>query len=212
MAKQKLDGISDGAVQKATGRGWNEWLAMLDEAGAAKWDHKQIVAHLRDNYELSGWWQQTVTVAYEKARGRRVVGQTAEAGFQVGVQQTLPLSRDDAWKLIASRQGIATWLGKVGRFSLAEGRRYTTSEGIEGEIRIVKPGDRVRLTWQRPGMKRPATLQIALISSSPEKTSLRFHLEHLPSARAREQMKGQWRGVLARLAALAAGNSAAHRD
>jgi hypothetical protein len=131
---KRLDGVSSEAAQKATGRSWSEWVSILDKAGAKNWNHKEIVAFLKDNHGLSGWWQQTVTVAYEKAQGRRVVGQTANTGFQVGVQKTLPISLDDAWALLVSRKGVGIWLGMVGRFSLSEGRSYKTEAGIDGEI------------------------------------------------------------------------------
>ena len=200
---KKLDGISTEAVKRATGHGWAEWLAILDEAGARDWNHKQIVAYLKANFELNGWWQQAVTVAYEKAQGRRVVGQTADAGFQVGVQKTLPIGLDGAWTLLSSRRGIACWLGKTSRFSLTEGKKFRTENCIQGEIRVVKPGTRVRLTWQQPGMQRPATLQITLVAAGPEKTSTRIHLEHLPSQKYREEMKSHWRAVLDELNQLA---------
>ena len=201
---QKLYGVSSEAAKEATGYDWAEWKSILDRAGAKNWNHKEIVAYLKENYKLSGWWQQTVTVAYEKAEGRRVVGQTAETGFQVGVQKTFPLGIDEAWALLSSRKGIACWLGKVSGLSLAEGKIYETESGIEGEIRVVKPGNRIRLTWHKPGMKRPATLQITLVESTSEKTSIRVHLEHLPSQKVREEMKSRWRGVLGDLAELAA--------
>lgn len=198
---KKLDGVSSEAVQKATGHDWAEWISLLDKAGAKKWNHKEIVAYLKETHKLSAWWQQTVTVAYEKSKGRRVVGQTADTGFQVGVQRAFPIGLDDAWSLLSSRKGIACWLGNVGHFSLTEGKTYKTDTGIEGEIRVVKPGNRVRLTWHRPGMKRPATLQIGLAKSGP-KTSFRVHLEHLASQKSRDEMKSHWRGVLEELARL----------
>jgi uncharacterized protein YndB with AHSA1/START domain len=202
MAKKqstKLEGVSNDAVKKATGHGWDEWLRVLDKAGAMDWDHKQIVAFLEKNYDLSGWWQQTVTVGYEKAKGRRVVGQTADAGFQVGVQKTLAIPLDEAWNLLTSSSGIACWLGNVNRFKLQEGKTYRTDTGMEGEIRVVKPRDRVRLTWKSPGMDHPATLQIALTPSANGKTALRVHLERLPSQATRDEMKAHWRGVLEEL-------------
>ncbi len=198
----KLNGISDGAVRKATGHGWNEWLSIIDEVGASDCDHKQIVALLRENCDLSGWWQQAIAVAYEKARGRRVVGQTADCGFQVGIQRTVAVRIDNVWSLLSSKKGIACWLGRIARFSLAEGNRYSTSEGIKGEIRVVKPKHRVRLTWQIPGMERPATLQITLVETVNERTSFRVHLEHLPSQKWRYKMRSHWQDVPSRLSEL----------
>lgn len=200
---KKAYGVSDAAVTKATGHDWDEWLSILDDAGAQDWDHKQIVAFLKDSHALSPWWQQSVTVAYEKADGRRVVGQTADSGWQVGVQKTLALSLEEAWALISSRDGLNCWLGKIPRFRLVEGKQFTTDSGVEGELRVVKPSNRVRLTWRPPDMGRPATLQIALRAVSEERTSVRVHLERLISQDWRERMKRHWKAVLLELEQLA---------
>lgn len=85
-----------------------------------------------------------------------------------------------------------------------EGERYATDSQVTGEVRVVKPKERLRLTWQRPGMERPATLQIALVETSPGKSSVRVHLEHLPSEAFRHEMKSHWKDVLDRLARSAA--------
>ena len=46
---------SDAALRKATGRGWDEWIEVLTAAGAEHWSHKEIVAWLAANTDLSGW-------------------------------------------------------------------------------------------------------------------------------------------------------------
>jgi len=88
--------VSSGAMTEATGRGWEEWLAALDAAGAAEWTHKEIVAHLAHAHPevASGWWRQTITVGYQQARGGRGVGETAQAGFEIGVQRSVAASPD----------------------------------------------------------------------------------------------------------------------
>lgn len=194
MAK-RVENMSDEAVQKATGRDWPGWRRHLDRAGARDWSHKQIVAHLKATEEFSGWWQQTVTVGYEKMHGRRIVGQTADAGFQVGVQRTLPVSAAAAWRLITSNDGVRSWLGEVETGELAPGTRYRTASGTQGEFRVVKPNDRVRLTWQ-PAGAASSTLQIALTPAGENKTAVRFHHERLSSAAEREEMRRRWRAVL----------------
>ncbi len=74
--------ISDAAVRKATGKGWDEWFALLDSEGAEALPHKQIARLLHDRgYIASSWWCQMVTVGYERARGKRVLGETESAGF-----------------------------------------------------------------------------------------------------------------------------------
>lgn len=201
---EKIENMSDAAVRKATGRDWAAWRHVLDQAGAQDWSHKQIVAHLsamEPPSNLSGWWQQTVAVGYEKLTGRRIVGQTADAGFQVGVQRTLPLSLSDAWRLVMSDDAIRDWLGDIGDVKLAVGTQYGAADGTTGEIRVIKPNDRVRLTRQTDDGS-PSTLQIALTPVGENKTALRFHHERMRSATEREQMRQHWRAVLDRWIAM----------
>ena len=201
-SERKPSGVSDDAVAAATGRNWDEWIAFLDDLGAADMDHKGIVALTAGPGGLSnGWWQQSVTVGYEQARGLRVVGQTSGADFQIGVQKTLPAPPDAAWALVSDRPGRDVWLGKTASLEFSKGRKYRTDEGREGEIRSCVPGERVRLTWSHPSLIQPSMLQIYLAASG-DKTSVRFHQERLSSLEERELMRKHWRGVLEELAGL----------
>lgn len=196
------------AVRRATGRGWEEWLATLDAAGAAEWDHKAIVAHLeREHPAVSGWWRQTLAVGYERARGKRAVGQTATTGFQLGVQRTVPITRSRAWDLVVSRPDL--WLGEGASVAFEKGERYEVpandlGPAATGEIRVVRPGERLRLTWHPEGWEGPATIQLTPLEAGPGKTAIHLHLEKLPDAQAREEMRGRWREALERLVAAAA--------
>lgn len=64
--------IGEDSVRRRTGRGWADWLAILDEWGAADQGHAESARHLRDAYGISPWWAQAVTVRYEYERGLRV--------------------------------------------------------------------------------------------------------------------------------------------
>ena len=193
------------ATLEATGRDLSSWLEVLDAAGAAELSHKEIVAHLeREHPEVSsGWWRQSIAVDYERARGRRAVGQTADAGFQVGVQRTIPADAERAWELITSRPDL--WLGEGAAVTFEKGEPYEVSGAqgpqASGEVRVVKPGDRLRMTWQPSGWSEPATLQLALSETKTGKTAINVHLEKLPDGDAREEMKRRWREALERIAA-----------
>ena len=186
---QERAGISDDAVRAATGRTPAEWETLLDARGAADLSHKQIVALLQETGEVeSGWWQQMLTVDYERRRGKRVLGQTAATGFEVGVQRTLPVSPDDAWALLMSPEGVRTWLGgESPRWE--KGEKYTLADGSAGEVRVVKPGSHLRITVQPPGWPRPSTLQVRVTPSGERKTVLSFHQEHLPGTAEREERR-----------------------
>ena len=108
---QRYSGLSEEAVARSTGRNWNGRLAFLDGLSAQEMNHKEVVALIAGPGELSnGWWQQSVAVGYEQARGLRVVGQTSAGGFQIGVQMTLSISAGEAWDLYSGhdfRDGAA---------------------------------------------------------------------------------------------------------
>ena len=200
--RQRVGGISGEAVARATGRDWDEWLDFLDALDAREMTHREIVGLVAGKGGLSnGWWQQMVTVVYEQAMGLRIVGQTADASYQIGVQKTLPVSQEFAWDLLVASPGRDIWLGEAGPFELRKGEKYRTAEGIWGEVRTVAPGQRVRLTWSHPELSQPSTLQVTLVASG-EKTSVRFHQERLSSPDERERMRQHWREVLRKLQGL----------
>jgi hypothetical protein len=84
-------GVSDETVRNATGRDWDEWLRELDAWGATGHTHRDIARHVYETYGIGGWWAQSVTVGYERARGMRAVHETSR-GFEVSVSRTLDAS------------------------------------------------------------------------------------------------------------------------
>lgn len=200
-----LGSISPKALRDATGRGWDEWLETLDAAGADAWNHREIVSYLGREHEAAttAWWRQTLAVAYERARGKRVLGQTAYAGFELGVQRTVAMTPTAAWELVTSRPEL--WLGAGASVRFEEGARYDVpgsddAAGATGEVRVVRTKQRVRMTWHPAGWAAPATLQLTLEPSQSGKTTIHVHLEKLPDADAREAMRTRWREALDRIA------------
>jgi uncharacterized protein YndB with AHSA1/START domain len=194
--------ISNEAIRDATGKSWEEWFALLDREGAMELSHKEIAARLvEDGHIQEGdeWWAQTVTVGYEYARGRRVKGQTADAGFQVGVQRTLPIDAARLWTFITGPEGLSVWLGEgTEELALSKGAAFETTDGTTGEIRSVYPGEKLRLTWRPDTWAQETTLQLYL-DDKGGKAALLFHHEKLESPEQRSRMKEHWRGVLERI-------------
>ncbi len=141
----------------------------------------------------------------------RPVGLTRDAGWQIGVSRTLPIDLETAWKLLTSRMGLGLWLGEGVPSPLTKGACYRTKEGTSGEVRSVRPLDRVRLTWQPEGRAAPATVQV-VVAPSPRGCSVRFHTDHLASEDEREAMRTHWREVLDRLDSALAQNLPAGRN
>lgn len=187
---------SDERVLAATGRSWFDWFALLDERGAAETDHKGIVAIVREAGGANAWWQQAVTVGFEKARGlRSVVGETADAGFQVGVRRTVDVPAAVAWAYLVEGHGRERWLGATAALPSEKGATYRLDDGTSGEIRSTRPGRRLRLTLQRPGEAAATTLQLT-IQAKDDRSIVALHHERLPDEEARATMKAHWTGVL----------------
>jgi uncharacterized protein YndB with AHSA1/START domain len=187
--------IGGEAVLEATGRTWEAWEALLDSRGAADLPHGRIVALLRDGLIESGWWAQAVAVGYEKRKGRRALGQTADGLFQVGVRRTLPMAHDAAWRLVTSAEGVRAWLGDAPGLAVEKGAKYTASDGAAGEVRVASPGSHLRVTWQPPGWARASTIQVRVIPAG-ERTTLSFHQERLPGAAEREERRRHFEAAL----------------
>lgn len=125
---------------------------------------------------------------------REIVGQTKTVGFQVGVRRTFPITQEKAWELITSENGLKRWLKAEKEIIFQPGQKYR-SENSEGEIRIVKPFEQLRLTWRRADWQKPSTVQVRAIPKEANKTTISFHQENLTDENAREEMKKYWETI-----------------
>lgn len=131
----------------------------------------------------------------------KVVGQTRDAGFQLGVSRTLPYPKDVVWDFLLSEEGLAIWLGSGVRLSGEKGESYRSADGTAGEVRSLRPGDRVRLTCRPAGWTHDTTVQVTVAAAAaPGSTSVRFHQEWLADARERARQRAHWQEVIDRLA------------
>ncbi|TDF99764.1 SRPBCC family protein [Paenibacillus piri] len=129
------------------------------------------------------------------------VGLTASAGYQIGVRRTLPISTEHAWAYIVSPEGLERWLSSGRALAVQKGEIYTTKDGFTGELRVVKPYEQLRLTWQKQGWSQRSTLQIRLLAGGPVKTTVSFHQEKLDSADVRADMKAYWEAAIEQMSA-----------
>ena len=64
--------ISDDAVHTATGKGWDEWFAILDGWDTGSKGHTASAKYLREHHGVSEWWAQAAAIRYEWERGLRM--------------------------------------------------------------------------------------------------------------------------------------------
>ena len=132
---------SPDAVLAATGRELRDWYALLDEHEATGWSHTEIARRLREEHGVAGWWAQSVTVSYERARGLREVHETSR-GFEANVSRTIALPAPELFdalhaRLSAEAVGVRTATPpRSARYDLPEGRMHL----------VVAPKDEGRAT------------------------------------------------------------------
>jgi uncharacterized protein YndB with AHSA1/START domain len=126
-------------------------------------------------------------------------GLTKDVGWEIGVSRTLPLPLEEVWSFLTSPDGTAVWLDEALDLPTTKGEPITTRGGAVGELRSHRPGDRVRLIWRPAGWSHDTTLQVA-VSGGEDKTTIRFHQEHLADADERERQRAHWQGVIQALA------------
>ena len=162
------DGIGEDAFRAATGRPRADWFAVLDAAGAAEWKHPSIAAWLGEQHGVPAWWCQSLTVAYEQARGLRLPGQRADGSFEVSASKTFPAEQEEALDQVVRAVSDALGHGPAGqrreavyataRWSLGDTGRILATAGPTKNGRTP-----VSLTHQRiPGPEQVAEARAEL--------------------------------------------------
>ncbi len=176
----KVAGMSDASVSRKTGRGWAEWVRMLDAAGAATKPHREIAEYV-SSLGVPSWWTQMVTVGYERIRGLRDRGQRRGGGYQATKSRTFNVP-------VARLFGAFTGVKLCSRF-LPKGVKLLSMTAYK----------RVRLGW-------PDDTQavVGFLAKSPTKSIAAVQHEKLPDRSAADAMKKTWGECFDRLGDLLA--------
>jgi hypothetical protein len=170
---------SDDAVVRASGRSYEEWFRLLDAWGATDRNHAQIARWLVAEHEVNGWWSQSITVAYERARGMRARHQMP-SGFEVAVTRTVNVDAERLLTSFTSPSIRRRWLPGADM-----PQRPTTAAGT------------ARFDWPDP----PSRVVVVVIAKGPGKSLASVTHEKLPDAESAERQKAAWRERLAALKA-----------
>ncbi|MBC7401563.1 MAG: SRPBCC domain-containing protein [Microbacteriaceae bacterium] len=125
-------------------------------------------------------------------------GKTADAGWEVGVRQTVPARSDVAWDFLLG-EGLPLWLGDT-TLPHAKGGTYRTADGVVGEVRAYTENAKVRITWRPDDWPHDTTLQVS-VKEAAGGTTIVIHHERLSDREERRMMLGHWKNVASHLAA-----------
>lgn len=89
-----------------TGRSFDDWFDILDNAGAESWPHWKIKRYLGGTRKNDEWWASTVAEAYERARGSN----PARSTYSARASKTIHASVQKVWKLIDDEDERRAWL------------------------------------------------------------------------------------------------------
>jgi hypothetical protein len=169
--------VSDEAVASATGRGWSEWIELLDAWGARERSHAAIARHLTDELAVDGWWAQSVTVGYERIRGKRKTNQRPD-GYSMNASKTVPVPVTELFDWFIDGRKRVAWLGEdVLRVRTANSPR-------SGRFDIVDGGG----------------ILAAHFIDKGEKSTVQLQLNAIESEEVLEEQKRLWRSRLTDLA------------
>ena len=177
MSRELAVPISSAAVHKATGKTWIDWLQILDAAGAKTMTHQEIVAVLSKKHKVGPWWQQMVTVGYERLRGLRVTHQTAK-GYSVSASKTMNVPISKLYRAWTSPRICPMWLN-----------------GASLSIRKSTKNRSVRLNWDDDDTR----IDAMFFEKSRGKSQVAVEHNRLPSAAAAKKMKAFWKERLGKL-------------
>lgn len=171
-----LSGLaSDDALAAATGRGWEEWFAVLDGWNADERTHTEIARHLATEHGVPGWWRQTVTVGYERARGLRAKHERPD-GFSVSVSRT-----------------IAAPAARLHAAFTDERERERLVPGL-----VPRPS-RARLVARFDRQSDGTRIVTSFEEKGAAKGTVHVQIDRLADAGAAERAKAEWRDLLDRL-------------
>jgi hypothetical protein len=139
-------GVSEAAIAKGTGQGWDHWFRLLDAWGATSRNHTEIARYVNGEHGVDGWWAQSVTVGYERARGMRARNERPE-GFEVSVSKTVALPAIEAWRAFVEPSRRSRWLDlplrmRTGTRTVGRSARFDVpAEGTRVNVYLTPKGD-----------------------------------------------------------------------
>jgi len=179
VAARRLAGVGNEAVLKATGRTWDEWLKVLDRAGAKAMPHKDIALMLSRKFSVPNWWSQMVTVGYEQAKGLRKPHQQP-SGYAANASRTMRAALDRLFHAWHDPETRARWL----------------PEPIE--VKRATAGKSMRIKWTRNG----SNVDVGFTAKGPGKSVVAISHGKLASAAEVARQKAFWKDALSRLEAM----------
>ncbi|MEK6374016.1 MAG: hypothetical protein AABO58_15120 [Acidobacteriota bacterium] len=177
---EKLAGLSDESVKKATGCAWEKWVFVLDHAEGTEMSHRELAQHIHDKYHTPGWWTQMVAVGYERIRGLRAQGQRRSGEWEVSKSKTVAVPVKKLYAAFKTARGRAKWLADANL-----------------TVRTAKPEKSMRVRWEDG-----TPVDIFFLPRGETKSQVAIQHRKLTSKADADRMRAFWSARLDALAAM----------
>jgi uncharacterized protein YndB with AHSA1/START domain len=172
--------VSDAVMRRRTGRGWEEWLALLDAWGAADRPTADAARWARDEHRQNEWSSQAIAIGFHRARGLRAVGEGPN-GFTVTASKTVGVPVERLYEAFVDVSVRGRWL-----------------PGEDLRERTVLPPRSARFDW-RDGATR---VNVTFWPKGDDRSAAAVQHERLPDGDEAERMKAFWRERVSALKAV----------
>ena len=187
-------GLSDAKSIEKTGHDLAYWFDVMDRFGGVAKSHTALTEHLYEKYEVPGWYCQGIVVAYERARGKRLMNQKCDGSFEVSVSKVIAATTPALVKALSDPKQRKRWSAKADVAlvkALEAGLKNPKSKGF-----VTKPNGEARYRFKWDGM----TVQFNLYPKGPGKTSI-VAQQTLSGPEAVEPCRALWKAAFAAIAA-----------
>jgi hypothetical protein len=155
--------MSDEAVKDRTGKTWDQWFTILDNAGAKKLQHREISAYLAEKHKVGPWWAQMIAVPYEHDRGLREKFQKCDGEFAVSGSRTLNVPIAKLYQSWIDEQLRRRWLPDAEmEITTATSNKSLRAQWGEGKSRLSVN------FWAKGAGKSQAAVDHMKLTSSKE--------------------------------------------
>jgi len=167
---QALAGMSDATIKAKTGCAWERWVRSLDHHGAEKMRHGEIAALVHSKYGIDGWWAQTVTVGYERIKGRRARGQRLDGSYEASKSRTFGVPVTALFKAWSDARTRKRWLN-----------------GADVKVRTATAPKSMRLGWSDGSI-----VAVWFTAKGPSRSAVALAHTKLPDRKTADRMKTYW--------------------
>ena len=168
----------DAAMMKSTGKTWKQWMEVFKRIKAKGLAHKEIAELLVSDYEVSGWWAQSLTVRFEQETGKRVPGERSDGSFYVTVSMTIEGDVDSVFD---------KWINKFSTYS-----SFNKIKTIDSPVTSVTP----KWRYWKIKLGDRSKLNINFARKSDNKTLVQVNQENLSGTDQIEKWRTYWKKEL----------------